>query len=246
MEHYFALRSRQFEEGITNLDVCVGNLKVGLKENYSQLRKPYAEEKERLTGGNLALTPMQPKVDPTWRYHWLLGSEQNVKPIDFPHFSEIIESWGKQLYQTNFTVCEMVAVGLGLDFYRITDTLKKGSHYISPPGVDLSKSKPGDVITGFHRDFGLITSQAKTRFPGLMAWLLTGEKVDVNIPDGHLLIQSGKQLEWLTGGYLKAGFHEVIHTSAVEAQVKHNLRAGKSTWRVVPSLFSYVEGSHSL
>lgn len=74
LEHYFALRSRQFEEGITNLDVCVGNLKVGLKENYSQFRGSYAKEKERLTSGNLALTPVQPKVDPTWRYHWLLNS----------------------------------------------------------------------------------------------------------------------------------------------------------------------------
>ena len=124
--------------------------------------------------------------------------------------------------------------------------IEHGSNYLSPPGVDLSKSKRGSVITGFHRDFGLITAQAKTRFPGLMAWLLTGEKVDINIPDEHLLIQGGKQLEWLSGGYLKAGFHEVIHTSAVESQVKHNLKAGKSTWRVVSSLFSYVKGDRSL
>ena len=31
------------------------------------------------------------------------------------------------------------------------------------------------------------------------------------VPEGHMLVQGGKQLEWLTGGYIKAGFHEVIH-----------------------------------
>lgn len=34
----------------------------------------------------------------------------------------------------------------------------------------------------------------------------------VHVPEGHLLIQAGKQLEWFTGGYIKAGFHEVVFT----------------------------------
>lgn len=175
-----------------------------------------------------------------------MNSNKNIRPIDFPNFSTILESWGQEIQQTTFTTCEMIAVGLGLDSDAISNTCLNGTHYVSPPGVDLSKSKPGDVITGFHRDFGLITIQGKTRYPGLMAWLLTGEKVDINLPEDHLLVQGGKQLEVLTGGYLKAGFHEVIHTSAVEAQVKHNLKAGKSTWRVVTSLFSHVQGNLTL
>lgn len=31
----------------------------------------------------------------------------------------------------------------------------------------------------------------------------------VRIPEGCLLLQAGKQMEWLTGGAVKAGFHEV-------------------------------------
>ena len=30
------------------------------------------------------------------------------------------------------------------------------------------------------------------------------------VPDGCLLLQVGKQLEWVTGGVLAAGFHEVV------------------------------------
>ena len=73
--------------------------------------------------------------------------------------------------------------------------------------MDLTKSKPGGFITGFHRDFGLMTFHAPCRFSGMSAWQLTGEKVPVKLPKEHLLVQGGKQLEWLTGGYLKAGFH---------------------------------------
>lgn len=33
--------------------------------------------------------------------------------------------------------------------------------------------------------------------------------------DGCLLLQAGKQMEWLTGGHVKAGMHEVINASGM-------------------------------
>ena len=32
----------------------------------------------------------------------------------------------------------------------------------------------------------------------------------VRIPEGCLLLQAGKEMEWLTGGHVKAGMHEVL------------------------------------
>lgn len=49
----------------------------------------------------------------------------------------------------------------------------------------------------------------KSRFPGLHVWLADGRRLPVAIPPGCLLCQAGKQLEWLTGGRVKAGMHEV-------------------------------------
>ena len=118
-----------------------------------------------------------------------------------------MESWGKQMLNTNLTICEMTAIAMGLQKDAITKTFINGSNYISPPACDLNKNKQGDVITGFHRDFGLITTHTPTRFEGMSAWLLTGEKVAIKVPENHVLVQGGKQLEWMTGGYLKAGFH---------------------------------------
>jgi len=36
------------------------------------------------------------------------------------------------------------------------------------------------------------------------------------VPEGHLLLQAGKQFEWMTGGYVTCGYHEVIYTKEVE------------------------------
>lgn len=52
-------------------------------------------------------------------------------------------------------------------------------------------------------------SAGKSRFPGLHVWLADGRRLPVSIPPGCLLCQAGKQMEWLTGGQVKAGMHEV-------------------------------------
>ena len=117
---------------------------------------------------------MQPKVDPVWRYHWLLNSDRNIIPEDFPDFGKVMDEWGQSLFKTNITIAEMTAHALGLEKDALSKTFINGANYLSPPAMDLSKSKLGDVITGFHRDFGIITVHAPTRFEGLSAWLLTG------------------------------------------------------------------------
>lgn len=103
-----------------------------------------------------------------------MGSKTNIVPEDFDNFGENMDSWGHELQNTNTTICEMAAESFGLERDAFSKHIKNGSNYISPPGVDLAKSKQGEVITGFHRDFGLMTAHAPTRFEGFSAWLLTG------------------------------------------------------------------------
>jgi isopenicillin N synthase-like dioxygenase len=67
-------------------------------------------------------------------------------------------------------------------------------------------------LLGFHYDLNFITIHGKSRFPGLHIWTREGKKMAVKVPDGCLLIQAGKQLEWLTGGDITAGYHEVVCT----------------------------------
>jgi isopenicillin N synthase-like dioxygenase len=54
-----------------------------------------------------------------------------------------------------------------------------------------------------------MTIHGKSRFPGLFIWTREGKRVPVKVPDGCLLVQAGKQFEYLTAGHVLAGFHEV-------------------------------------
>ena len=65
------------------------------------------------------------------------------------------------------------------------------------------------AYAGFHYDLNFLTIHGKSRFPGLFVWLRDGQRVAVQVPEGCLLLQAGKQMEWLTGGHVQAGMHEV-------------------------------------
>ena len=106
----------------------------------------------------------------------------------------------------------MTALGFGIEKDYFLNTIRKGIPHLAPTGLDLSKMKSGQVMTALHYDFDLMTIHGKPRFGGLFIWLSTGEKVKVSVPEGHLLLQAGKQFEWMTGGHVKAGWHEVVFT----------------------------------
>lgn len=61
-----------------------------------------------------------------------------------------------------------------------------------------------------------MTIHGRSRYPGLNIWARnTGKRIAVKIPPGnYLLVQAGKQLEHLTGGLIKAGYHEVVVNEA--------------------------------
>lgn len=99
-------------------------------------------------------------------------------------------------------------------------------------------------MTALHYDFDLMTIHGKPRFGGLFIWLNTGEKVKVVVPEGHLLMQVGKQFEWMTGGYVKAGWHEVVFTDEVEKQRDEAIKNGRIPWRVSSILFYQVDGNY--
>ena len=141
-----------------------------------------------------------------------MNLEQNVIPKEFPEWKHIFTTWGGFQKQCAFTVAEMVALGLGLEKHSIRETMEKGQLIASPPGVNLEKIKKGDMMTSFHRDFDVLTIHGKTRFPGLLVWTKDGERFKPAVPDEHFLIHGGRQLEWLTGGYLMPAYHEVYYS----------------------------------
>lgn len=99
-------------------------------------------------------------------------------------------------------------------------------HLLAPTASDLVKyNKKDTILAGFHTDLNFLTIHGRSRYPGLHIWARnTGKRIPVKFPPTgrYLLVQAGKQLEHLTGGLIKAGFHEVVVNEAtVEVGTSH-------------------------
>ncbi|WWC73863.1 uncharacterized protein I206_107835 [Kwoniella pini CBS 10737] len=141
----------------------------------------------------------------------------NVIPSKFQNtWEDGVNEWGGSLKQAVEGVAQMVAVGLGLDENTFTDAGQYGSHLLAPTATDLVKyGKLNTIYAGFHTDLNFLTIHGQSRYPGLHIWARnSGKKIQVKIPPGCLLVQAGKQIEWITGGLIKAGYHEVVCTQA--------------------------------
>lgn len=116
----------------------------------------------------------------------------------------------------------MLATGLGLPAEAYIQASRTGSHLLAPTATDLIKyGSLGSIFAGFHQDLNFLSCHGRSRYPGLHIWARnSGSKIQVKVPEGCLLLQAGMQLEWVTGGLIKAGYHEVVCTEATVAAIE--------------------------
>jgi len=158
-----------------------------------------------------------------------------------------MNGWGTAMLDAISTASSMLAIGLGWPANTITDKLIYGPHLLAPTASNLIKfGNKGDILAGFHYDLNFLTIHGKSRFPGLYIWLRDGTKMLVKVPDGCLLIQAGIQLEMLTGGYITAGFHEVVVAPETLAAVEKARHEKRSCWRISSTLFSHISSDEIL
>lgn len=70
--------------------------------------------------------------------------------------------------------------------------------------------------------------------------------MEVKISDDELLLQAGKQFEYMTGGYITSGFHEVIYTKEAAQLKEKAIKQGKIPWRISSTLFATLRGDVTL
>uniref|UniRef100_A0A383VB58 Isopenicillin N synthase-like Fe(2+) 2OG dioxygenase domain-containing protein n=1 Tax=Tetradesmus obliquus TaxID=3088 RepID=A0A383VB58_TETOB len=164
-----------------------------------------------------------------------------------PHLLDPTSSDLQQHGQQGTLLAAMAALGFGLPADAFTSRMELGPHLLDPTSSDLQQhGQQGTVPAGYHYDLNFITIHGRSRFPGLSVWLADGRRLPVSIPPGCLLCQAGKQLEWLTGGHVQAGMHEVLVTDATVASVAAAKAAGRSTWRVSSTVFSHIASDQLL
>ncbi|KAI9202149.1 uncharacterized protein BJ171DRAFT_515029 [Polychytrium aggregatum] len=196
--------------------------------------------------------------DPKWRFFWRMGDRPEhtkyrelnapqVIPKEFPQWPEEMNAWGSKLFGAINTLAEMLAIGFDIPrdtFARMTNL---GPHLLAPTGSDLATySKPGTVLAGFHTDLNFLTIHGKSRYPGLRIWTKQGKRLRVQIPDGCLLVQAGKQMEWLTGGEIPAGFHEVAVLPETLKAIETQEALGRPLWRVSSTMFFHIASDQIL
>ncbi|THG23399.1 hypothetical protein TEA_019948 [Camellia sinensis var. sinensis] len=170
--------------------------------------------------------------------------ELNAEPVipeGFPEWKDTMDSWGYKMISAIEAVAEMAAIGFGLPKDAFTSLMKQGPHLLAPTGSDLQRyGQEGTVFAGYHYDLNFLTIHGRSRFPGLNIWLRNGQKMEVKVPIGCLLIQTGKQIEWLTAGDCIAGMHEVVVTNRTTDAIKLALQQDRSLWRVSSTLFAHI------
>jgi len=189
--------------------------------------------------------------DPKERFFWRMGelpadtefpalNAPAVIPRGFPEWEDVMNTWGNKMLTAVSTVAEMLALGFGFPANTFVDKMKFAPHLLAPTGTNLAKYGTLDTVyAGYHYDLNFMTIHGKSKFPGLYIWLRSGKKHSVKVPDGCLLIQAGKQMEHTTGGYVQAGYHEVVCNAATLEAIEKAKHTGTSQWRVSSTLFSH-------
>jgi isopenicillin N synthase-like dioxygenase len=198
------------------------------------------------------------KADPKWRFFWRVGPrpatsefpEQNLQPVcprAFPDWATTMDTWGAKMLGALETSAEMLALGFGLPHGALRELMRHGPHLLAPTGSDLSEhSAVGTVFAGWHTDLNFLTIHGKSTFPGLYVWLRDGSRMAVKVPPGCLLIQAGQQMEYVMGGHVTAGYHEVVVNEATRAAMATAKAEGRSLWRVSTTMFGTVRSDATL
>lgn len=194
--------------------------------------EPCLQVIERLAPSERPLDIGAHEPDPKCRFFWRMVEKPPYK-TEFPglnaanivpdaaqihdRWEPVMDAWGTTLKNAVSDIAGMAAVGLGLPAEAFVEATKYGPHLLAPTASNLKKyGRKDSILAGFHTDLNFLTIHGRSRYPGLHIWARnTGKKIPVSMPPGkHLLVQAGKQLEHLTGGLIKAGFHEVVVNDA--------------------------------
>jgi hypothetical protein len=254
VERYFDQISKPYYAGEplkdARPDLCY---QTGVTPEGIERARNHQELVDSLKGDDKPQSVMPPVKDAKWRFFWKIGERPpEVKddipqtiPEQFPEWEGQMDKWGNHMINSCFLAAEMAAVGMGLPADTFVKHMQGGPHLLAPTASDLQKYPIGTAFASFHYDLNFITIHGKSRYPGLYLWTREWKRMPVSIPEGCLLLQAGIQFENITGGYVMAGYHEVIYSDKTREVVDKKLQenengANNILWRISSTLFSHL------
>jgi len=229
---------------------------VGLTPEFIERPRDHSAKAAQMPDGHRPTPPVG--ADAKSRFYWRIGERpertefpemtpDNVEPEGFPEWRSVMDSFGQRMLGTAETVAEMLCLGFGAPRDAFTSKMRRAPHLLDPTGSDLEKhGAPGTVLAGFHYDLNFLSVHGRPRFPGLAIWTRNNERLPADVPYGHLLVQAGRQLEYLTGGRVHNGFHEVVVNDGTLQAIEAARLAGRPLWRVSSTFFAHIASDETL
>jgi len=164
---------------------------------------------------------------------------ENIIPDEFPEWEELFNTMGDLFSGVLRRVNDVLEEELNYPFNKLCEN---GNHLIAPtitPLKSLIEARQ-KIIAGFHSDISFLSIHGKGRYPGLNIWTRDNTKVRVKVPDGCVVIQAGRQLEYITNGYIMAGFHEVVIDTDTVETFNTRTTTGLSGTRISSTFFAHI------
>ncbi|KAI0403364.1 hypothetical protein F4802DRAFT_294299 [Xylaria palmicola] len=258
MEDYFAQPEEALRRDLRpELHYQIGVTLENTEKPRCAAHEPCLDVIRRLRPEERPLDISKHAPDPKCRFFWRMGEDlpyetrfpglnaDNVVPQADgirERWTPVMTKWGESMKSAVSSLAEMTAVGMGLPADTFTNAGRYGPHLLAPTASDLEKyGKKDTILAGFHTDLNFLTIHGRSRYPGLHIWARnTGRRIPVRIPDGnYLLVQAGKQLEHITSGLVKAGYHEVVVSDATVATIarRRAARADRPLVRISSTFF---------
>ncbi|KAF8633015.1 hypothetical protein AX15_001610 [Amanita polypyramis BW_CC] len=267
LEDYFNQPESELRKDLRpELSYQVGVTLESTEKPRCAVHEPCLHVIERLDPAERPLDISAHQPDPKCRFFWRMGEKPTYETL-FPSLNAsnivpqapgikeqwpvIMEKWGTSMKAGVEGLAEMVAIGLGLPAKLFTDAGRYGPHLLAPTASDLVKhGKKDTILAGFHTDLNFLTIHGRSRYPGLNIWARnTGKRIPVIIPQGdYLLVQAGKQLEHLTGGLIKAGYHEVVVNERTLAAIENRKvqKPDRPLIRISSTFFWHLSSDYNL
>lgn len=159
-----------------------------------------------------------PVGEPAHPRHEMVNADEravfapNLWPAALPEFRPAIEAYYEAMAELANTLLEVFAEALGLDarwFEPFVDQHGSALRLAHYPALD-APPPAGSFRAGAHSDYGTLTILRLDDEPGLQVEVAPGEWVDVEAPDGALVINLGDLMQRWTNDRWRSTMHRVV------------------------------------
>jgi isopenicillin N synthase-like dioxygenase len=157
------------------------------------------------------------ELPPGHRYRALMPD--NLWPSEVPRFHDDLLALYAALDALGGELLESVALFLGLQPGFLTRAVTEGDSVLRLLHYPPTPPDPDGVRAGAHEDINVITLLLGAEEAGLQLLTREGRWLDVNPPEGALVVNIGDMLSRLTNDVLPSTTHRVVNPSADRAHL---------------------------